>query len=545
VYIDTAEVNYIVLSVDEIPLKIMKIGYDNHIIIRMLAWSIALCGFLYAGCGGHDGDLKEKKKGAVGGVQKTVKTDLRAKKRESQESVSKRACSTCHTWPAPDVLNRDAWVSVLDMMEPWVGVSPMPENVPEEVRSLYPTERLVNESEWREIKDYYLTHSPANLPEVNMVFDGDLELFEVEDLEAPFSPFCMAVRVESETGVIWAGWGVFQGDHGVYKKTSGGGWSEKMDWGGLPSQIRFSKRGILATLIGSYFPSDTPRGALVRVSSGKKKLMVGNLRRPTDLLLLDIDGSGQKKVVFCEYGNLSGGISLVNPEGRQHSLHEQAGILNIARADFNGDGHLDIVGLAGQAREGVILLMGDGKGQFEARFVLPRHPAWGHSNIAVADLNRDSRPDLIVTNGDNADTKDAQQRPYHGVRIHLNDGNGNFKSELFFHHPGAYRALVRDFDSDGDLDIAAIAYENGKHPALLFLLQHQPMQYLKLRVPGLDGSRWITMDAGDVDQDGDLDLVLGAMETGPSPRTILMKSRRKPGHDGPAIILLRNRLRQK
>ena len=52
------------------------------------------------------------------------------------------------------------------------------------------------------------------------------------------------------------------------------------------------------------------------------------------------------------------------------------------------------------------------------------------------------------------------------------------------------------------------------------------------------------MDAGDVDLDGDVDLVLGVMDSGPSPKTFLIKTRRPWEQEKtPTLILLRNRLR--
>ena len=99
--------------------------------------------------------------------------------------------------------------------------------------------------------------------------DYDGYLFEVIDAKAPFSPFCMTVRVEPKTGAIWAGWGVFPGEHGVFRRQANGVWSEKMNWGGMPSQFRFTNKGILAVMIGSYFPSDEAKGELVKVVQNK------------------------------------------------------------------------------------------------------------------------------------------------------------------------------------------------------------------------------------------------------------------------------------
>ena len=302
-------------------------------------------------------------------------------------------------------------------------------------------------------------------------------------------------------------------------------------------------------MIGSYFPSNEAEGELVRAVQNKPVRLMGSLKRPTDVLMGNFDGKGTADMVLCEYGNLTGGVSFITDidKAKQQPLLNQPGILNAASTDFNGDGHLDFAVVAGQAREGVYLFLGDGKGKFETRAILPRHPSWGHSHLEVADINGDEHPDLLITNGDNGDIEDAPIKPYHGVRIHLNDGNGNFPNEKFFPQPGAYRALARDFDDDGDLDIVSIAYyadfKSKPEAALIFLWQHKPMEFWRLKMPSAIKGRWISMDAGDVDRDGDVDIVLGAMDSGPSPKTILIKTRRSWAGKKTPVLILRNRLR--
>ena len=132
----------------------------------------------------------------------------------------------------------------------------------------------------------------------------------------------------------------------------------------------------------------------------------------------------------------------------------------------------------------------------------------------IADFNNDKHPDLLITNGDNGELDPALSRPYHGVRVHLNDGGNNFPKELFFSQPGAYKALARDFDQDGDLDIASIAYfadyKLNPNAGFIYLRQDKSLQFSAHTLPEADRGRWITLDAGDYDRDQDIDLVLGA-----------------------------------
>ena len=463
--------------------------------------------------------------------------------------LSQQVCGICHLYPEPDVLNRSAWIKVLEKMEPWLGLKPVPKDIPKKLHGLFPGKKMIDATQWTELKEYYLTKAPEKLPIPNTEFDGDLDLFQAVDAKAPFGPFCTTVRVEPNTGTIWAGWGVFTGEHGVFSRQANGKWSDRMDWGGLPSQFRFTNEGILSVMIGSYFPSNEAEGELVRTINNKPVRLTVSLKRPTDVLMGNFDGKGPADMILCEYGNLAGGVSFAKDsnQAKRQPLLNQPGILNAVSADFNGDDHLDFAVVTGQAREGVFLFLGNGKGEFETRAILQRHPSWGHSHLEVADINGDGHTDLLITNGDNGDIEDAPFKPYHGVRIHLNDGKGNFPDEKFFPQPGAYRALARDFDNDGDLDIVSIAYyadfKSKPEATLISLWQHKPMEFWRLKMPGAIKGRWITMDAGDVDRDGDVDLVLGAMDSGPSPKTILIKTRRHWADTKTPVLILRNRLR--
>ena len=121
----------------------------------------------------------------------------------------------------------------------------------------------------------------------------------------------------------------------------------------------------------------------------------------------------------------------------------------LAPADFNSDGNLD---LAISTTIGVIqVLNGNGKGAFQSPVSVATSLGYGSTDraaIAVADMNGDGFPDLIVSG---TFTDDANN----GVQIFLNNGAGTFTAGNSYGLGGWEEApfVVQDFNRDGKLDI--------------------------------------------------------------------------------------------
>ncbi len=147
---------------------------------------------------------------------------LSAEENGRRKIFSMQVCSSCHVWPEPAVLNRKTWLEVLGKMEPWLGLKPVPDDMPEELHGLFPSKKILDAVQWTELKEYYLANAPEILAVTPAKFDGEAKLFEVVDARAPFGAFYMTLRVEPKTGVIWAGWGGSADDHGVFRGDANG-----------------------------------------------------------------------------------------------------------------------------------------------------------------------------------------------------------------------------------------------------------------------------------------------------------------------------------
>lgn len=123
------------------------------------------------------------------------------------------------------------------------------------------------------------------------------------------------------------------------------------------------------------------------------------------------------------------------------------GPASIAIADVNHDGKLDLI-FANMEDQTVSVLLGDGKRHFAPAPGSPSPCGKGPNDIAVADMNGDGNPDLVIAN---------TGTPY--LTVLLGDGRGGFKPSPHSpfatqSYPHVHGMAVADFTGDGKPDVA-------------------------------------------------------------------------------------------
>ena len=232
----------------------------------------------------------------------------------------------------------------------------------------------------------------------------------------------------------------------------------------------------------SITASPRPRAAICADLNGDGLPDVASIDRDAGTLNIYIrqQGAGFKKTVSYPTGNQPNSVQA---------------------ADLNHDGHLDLVTISESLRI-MTIRFGDGTGAFPRSITIPltlRHPR----SAAIADFDLDGKLEIAVVGGGTSGTR--------GMTLFHDAGPGDDGTELFVPSdvtlpslPALRSVTAADLDGDGIPDLAILS-RNGTvaiylgTPAGGFALGQT------LALPKIGQS----MDFGDFDGDGVLDIALG------------------------------------
>lgn len=438
-------------------------------------------------------------------------------------------CQSCHVFPEPDLLDKKTWTkNVLPNMGMRLGLRDMGKNPfkdlsPEETFSLkalniYPDSPLISRADWAEIVKYYEKHAPIEPIEQKTVAPIAEQLPQFKASFMTFtkkkSPKTSLLKYDPVASLLYIGDAqneLFVVDSLFHLKTIFNTPTPSVD-------IDFPKNGNPRLLtIGSIIPSDEKQGQLMPLDSTTKttqSIDFKDLPRPVQFATSDFNRDGKEDVVICGFGNNVGKLAWYDnlQPTKEHILKALPGARKVEIKDFNNDKKPDIMVLMAQAQESISIFYNQGKGKFKERTVLKFPPTYGVSYFELVDFNKDGFSDILLTNGDNWDYSPIRKN-YHGIRIYLNDGHDNFKEAWFYPMYGTSKAVARDFDNDGNIDIAAISfYSDLEQPeqSFIYLANQGNLNFKAYSTPEAAYGKWLTMEVGDFDKDGDLDIVLGS-----------------------------------
>ncbi|WP_157966012.1 FG-GAP repeat domain-containing protein [Cognataquiflexum aquatile] len=234
----------------------------------------------------------------------------------------------------------------------------------------------------------------------------------------------------------------------------------------------------------------------------KSLLLESKVDTTANVNFADFDGDGHLDILLVKgrHWPIIDKVLLGNGRGEIKNAYDLSDIADRSYtggvADFNGDGFQDIA-VSNDSPNRKLVYFNDGKGNFTigSEFGLPK---WPTRNLSIADINKDGLPDIILANRGNSSSSNY---------ICLNKGKGQFDADCISFAPYPSTTITPfDLNHDGYIDLI-VPHRNGGQSYVY--LGSSDMTYSdNQRIPfGTSDATIRVAAAEDFDGDGILDIV--------------------------------------
>jgi Bacterial Ig-like domain (group 3)/FG-GAP-like repeat/FG-GAP repeat len=270
---------------------------------------------------------------------------------------------------------------------------------------------------------------------------------------------------------------------------------------------------------------DSPCGPIVLLGNGdgtfQPAVFYSGGQECSSVAVADVNGDGKPDIVISSWlgGNGEDGsvtVLLGNGDGTFHEpmiYDSGGGITNtVAIADVNGDGNPDLIVANPCASffdcsglSTIAVLLGDGTFQPAVNYGTGGHGETdsnaGAGTLAVADVNADGKLDVVVANTST-----------NNVAVLLGNGDGTFQAAVNYAtgNPGPSGIVIADTNGDGIPDLL-VSNQGG---SVGILEGNGDGTFQTATAVPANGGFSDTLAASDLNGDGKLDLVVANQETG-------------------------------
>ena len=281
--------------------------------------------------------------------------------------------------------------------------------------------------------------------------------------------------------------------------------SGRRRWNPVPKLAAFVCLWVVVLALSAFGPRIVRRGLVLPLQMVRTDYFPG--AGPTGMVLADMDNNGIPDLVIVNSKEeslsvlLGQGNGMFSPAGKVTGLAEYP--YYFAVGDFNGDGNLDVAVQTKLGNSRLRIFFGDRAGHL--RPGPEQELPGGNKGMAVADLNGDGKLDLVVV------LSYAK-----AVAVLLGNGDGTFHQGAFLLSgvsPGP--ATIADFNRDGIPDIAVCDYNVGTGNSVTIYLGKGDGTFPSNHSFRTGGGP-LHIVAGDVNDDGKLDLVTADFQAGVS-----------------------------
>ena len=418
---------------------------------------------------------------------------------DSPERLAKRECSKCHAFPPPESMHLEDWEKgAFPYLEDLLGI--------DQIKNYDATTQSAVLTRWEAIKAYYLRHSRPKpefaappKPLLSTVFGhrSTVEKLDVTAIYHDANEFVYIGDALSRAVLVF--------DRAFRKVRT-------FVAAKVPCDFELSGDRLYVCSHGTLAPLDSEAGEVGYITDsglGDYHPLLRGLNRPTRYV--PFRQSGVDCAVLCEYGISKGRITLYR-EGQPVFVLPMSGGIDCRVLDADADGKPEVYVLVAQEHECLLRLKLADNGDVDQTFLIKKQPGWGFTAMEMVDFNDDGTVNILLSNGDTTEFR-SNPRQYHGIRIYDLLEDELLEKEFIPVH-GVMDFVVLDTENDGDQDIASVSYfaDFRNHPQQAAMLHlRDGGQFASQPLPGYEQGRWCRLAKGDIDGDGDEDLLLGSL----------------------------------